>query len=494
MSGDKVTSKSLGPILAQHGIDYPGIWKEEIRALDDEEQYKQARQAVATLDPAMFPKDGPAAPPEPPAPRRAPEWIGYPPGMAGVAARWLEAGNPVNNPMASVATVLGFVAGVCGRTWHNAGGQRPDGINLYLCLLAPSGGGKEWMWGGLSRLVYEAGLSSQEGKIVSSRPASGPALEKMISRAPSTIMPLPEVGKWFQRILGKNANGAEIALQGELLAIYTKSAPHASYCGQSKAAEEAQPIAHPSLTVLGETTPSSLWAALSDESVRSGLLSRMIFLDSGETPGEDRYSSSVGPVPPELREVLMDMSEAWTTETVERRAVRWSSEALEVDRARFLEWSESKQAGTDHVREVISRMRQNAPRVAAVLALCDDPRDPEVSAKHCTWSWDMVEASCRRILEAFESGDVVSDESMTNVDILMEYCISAVGLGGMIERRKLQSGVKRRIKKGPSESTHTRALREALNDALECGLLAKVGPQDRPEAAVGGVFLVVSKE
>lgn len=492
MSDRKITFGSAIHAYEQEtGRSGKELVKEAAREIDAEDGFDQAREHVATLDPSMFAKDG-AGPA--PAPRTPPEWIGYPPGVAGMAARWLEPGNPTCNPMASVASVLGFVAGVCGRTWYNAGGQRPDGINLYLCLLAPSGGGKEWMWGGLSRLIYEAGLSGQEGRIVSSRPASGPALEKMVAKAPSTIMPLPEVGKWFQRILGRNANGAEIALQGELLAIYAKSGPHATYCGQSKAAEEAHVIHHPALTVLGETTPSSLWAALSDESVRSGLLSRMVFLDAGETPGEDRYTASAGMIPPEVKESLVEMSEAWTTETVERRVIRWTPEALRVDRDRFDEWSTNKQAGTDHVREVISRMRQNAPRVAACLALWDDPRAPEVRERHAEWAWNAVEASCARIIEAFSSGDVVSDQGATNVEILLDYCISAVGIGGMIERRKLQSGIKRRIKKGANEASHSRALKEAIGEAVDCGLLAIVPPADRPAGAVGGVLLVVARE
>ena len=488
MSERKITfGSALHAYEQETGKSGKALLRDSYKEVEDEQRFEESRALVSSLDPSMFVEQ--AAPP----PRKPPEWIGYPPGMAGVAARWLEPGNPVCNPMSSIATALGFVAGVCGRTWYNHGGQRPDGINLYLCLLAPSGGGKEWMWGGLSRLVYEAGLSGQEGKIVSSRPASGQALEKMVTRAPSTIMPLPEVGKWFQRILGKNANGAEIALQGELLSIYPKSAPYATYCGQSKVAEEAHPVAHPALTVLGETTPSSLWDALSDESVRSGLLSRMIFIDSGEIPGEDRYTSGVSAIPPGLKETLIEMSEAWTVEDVPRRVIRWSDDALRVDRERFDEWSTTKQAATDHVREVISRMRQNAPRVASVLALWDDPRAPEVNADHIAWAWDLVEAGCRRILDAFSSGAVVSDESMSNLDILLDYCISAVGLGGMIERRKLQSGVKRRLKKGANESSHTRALNEAVREATECGLLANVPPDSKPEGAIGTVFLVVAR-
>lgn len=490
MSGDKITGASLRHIFPNFGQ----YFEEEMALLSSEADLDRVKAHNATLDPAIFAGTHTSTENESSQETPHDDPLPLPPGLAGEAVKWLEAGNHVPNMVASMASVLGFSSAVCGRAYYNDSPQGADGINLYLCLLAASGGGKEWMWGGVRRMMYEAGLSSQSGRILGAKPASGTALAERIEEVPSTIVPLPEVGKWLQRILSKNASGAEKSLEQEILSLYSMSGPHSVYSGIAKAGKQGvRAIYHPSVVLLGESTHSSLWDALSDEASRSGLISRIIVLDSGEVPGVDRYSAVIQKPPVTILEVLQAMGSRWTTESPERIPVRWSQAAKDADRDCFAAWSSEKRESSNDVREVISRQRQNGPRIAANLALWSDPVDPVVSPEMVQWAWMVVDAGCRRVLEAFKSGDI-QGAGASPEDILLALARDKAKetQGHTVTRKTLQNFAKRRpmFRESLATGAYSRLLSESIKGLIESGLLVQIPDKDRPDGALGKVYIV----
>lgn len=417
----------------------------------------------------------------------APQYTSYPPGMAGRVAQWLEQGNPVANPAASIGSVLAFSAALCGRTW-TTGGAVDDGINLYVCLLCPSGGGKEWMWSGLQRLVVAAGLRDDVGHIISPQPASEPSLADTLSESPSTVIRLSEVGLWLQRILSSRGSGPEKGIELALLDLYSRAQRGSVYQAARRTKEERKTISEPSVSVFGDSTLTSIYLALSDNAAQSGLVGRFLFL---EAPiGQDRYTASLPDMPSDIEAATMSMAQHWTRDhPAVRHAVAWSDEAMALDRARFERWSARKASSAEHVRLVYNRVRQTAKRVAANLALWDCPNMPCVGASHVVWAWDEAERSAAKLLAAYESGEIQSSHAAGALEILADYCLAKVGVGGIIERRAIQSGIKRRLQV-PMER-YSAALRETLADAIACGVLAPVPREQRPEQAVGEVYLFV---
>lgn len=470
------------------------LHREVMRDLEEQAGYSRGIKEVARIT-AQDLIDGLDAPPAPPAHRQEP--LGFPPGIAGEIARWLAEGNHVENDPASVCSVLAFAAAMGGRTWYNASPQSPngDGMNVYLCLLSASAGGKEWMWGGLRKLISIAGLEEESGLIMGQRPASGTALGEMLDDAPCRIVPLPEVGKWLQRVLSHKANGAEIALQTEILSLYSASGPGSVHAGSAKAGKQGtKALREPSLTILGETTPSSLYAALSDEAAASGLVSRLLFL-GGQERGEDRYSASCRPLGLNFSEFVKAMGEHWTTERPERRAIRWSEESRAVDREEFDCWAGEKRGAGEHVALVVSRQRQNAPRIAALLALWDNPQEPLVSADAVRWAWRAVRYGSSTILAAYESGEIQSGEADTLEETAMRFAVERMNEDRHVARTTLQTNLKRKpgfreeFQGGSSRYSHS--LKSVLAGLVEDGRLALV-PRDQTKLdAPGKVYLVV---
>ena len=412
-------------------------------------------------------------------------YTSYPPGRAGEVARWFEAGNPVENHAASIGSVLAFSAAVCGRSW-STGGPTEDGINLYVCLLCPSGGGKEWMWGGLGRIIAAAGLRDEIGKIISPQPASEASLVDTLQESPSTVLRLSEMGVWLQKILQSGAGmGPEKGIERALLDLYSRSAPGSTYQGPRRTKSERVAIIEPSVSVFGDSTLTKIYSALSDDAAQSGLVGRMLFLSA--PIGSDRYTASTGPIDPAIEAYLQDMAQHWTTSSNEFRSpVKWSEEANDANRKQFDDWSKKKAGSAEHVRLLINRVRQNAQRIAANLGIWDNPNAPEVKKAHVEWAWLECMRSANMLLAAYESGDIQSSHSASTLEILSDYCLAKCGIGEQIERRTLQNGLKRKLVKDFSQ--YSRVLKDTLADALACGILAPVPRNDLKEGTIGVVY------
>lgn len=410
-------------------------------------------------------------------------YTSYPPGRAGEVARWLEAGNPVENHAASIGSVLAFSAAVCGRSW-STGGPTEDGINLYVCLLCPSGGGKEWMWGGLTKIIAAAGLRDEIGKIISPQPASEASLVDTLQESPSTVLRLSEMGVWLQKILQSGAGaGPERGIERALLDLYSRSAPGSAYQGPRRTKTERISIIEPSVSVFGDSTLTKIYSALSDDAAQSGLVGRMLFLSA--PVGADRYTASTGPLDPAVEGYLQDMAQHWTTGATDMRLpVQWSPEADQANRKQFEAWSTQKAGAPEHVRLLINRVRQNAQRIAANLAIWDRPNLPLVQPEHVEWAWLECMRSANMLLAAYESGDIQSSHSASTLEILSDYCLAKVGPGQQIERRALQNGLKRKLVRDYNQ--YSRVLRDTISDALACGVLAPV-PRDEIRGDTIGV-------
>lgn len=495
MSGDKITPGSLKWIAEQNGLDYYEFLRNAREEYDREHGIDPVRQMAmareARLQGINWDADGVEIVDTP---KTLPE-IDMPPGVAGIAARWLEAGNLAPNPMASIASVLALPAALCGRAWTNNSPQRADGLNLYLCLLAPSGAGKEWMWGGLRAMLGEAGMRGKSG-VIAPRPASGQALCEMIDKAPCCVVPLQEVGKWLGRVLSPKANGAEMALQSEILSLYNESDEHGEHSGTAKAGQGAtKSIYSPCLSILGDSTHSSLWLALSDETARSGLLSRLVILDSGTVRPMPREKASMGGCPLAVRDSLAAMGQQRDDSLMDdvkgRRQIEWSEEAVKVGSDLFRAWADKFQASGESYALLASRARQNAPRIAGVLALWDDPIEPVVQAPHIAWAWSIVERGIACMEAAFASGEI--QDSAVDLDaVVLEYMRSKA-VDGVAKRNNVRAWASSAPAfRWISRERVSQVINATLQSLEDSGFIAKMGREDRLERGIRGEAYAVS--
>jgi len=147
--------------------------------------------------------------------------------------------------------------------------------------VADSGAGKDHARQIIKRLLMECDLDNFHG---GENIASGPGLISRVSRTPSVLFQLDEFGDLMQAVAGFRASRWDIEIITNFKKLYSESGSifHGTeYVDQKKSLEMR--IEYPCVSLHATTTPDSLYAGFSSESLVSGYLPRMLIVDvSGE--------------------------------------------------------------------------------------------------------------------------------------------------------------------------------------------------------------------
>ena len=121
----------------------------------------------------------------------------WPPGRAGVFARFIFNGS--YSPVREVAVVatLGLLAGVCGRAYRTYTGKD---LALYLILVAKSGIGKDSTHEGIPAMLKLANVPMADRFVRAQDYVSGEALHKDLLREPGFLALQGEFGRKLKRM------------------------------------------------------------------------------------------------------------------------------------------------------------------------------------------------------------------------------------------------------------------------------------------------------
>ena len=177
--------------------------------------------------------------------------------------------------------LISFIGGVGGNKYNVFG----MGINTYNVLVANSGYGKEGitiMLSELERVGNELGYNNEwmgAGSI-----ASQQAMIKMLSKNNCRLSVMSEFGVLLKRMLGRQASAAMAGVHESILQLYGKSGRRGVYqkyiaAGEDKATDDIQ---SPSLTIMAETTGSTLFKMVSHDEVLSGFVPRYFIWEASQ--------------------------------------------------------------------------------------------------------------------------------------------------------------------------------------------------------------------
>ena len=349
--------------------------------------------------------------------------LSRPPGLVGDIADFIY--GFAQRPMleASVLAALGLVAGVAGRCYNVNG----DGLNLYMLLLAPTGRGKSAMAKGIDRLVTEikiTGTPMVDDFIGPAEFASGPALHNAVSENPSMLCVFGEFGLKLKAMSGTRTNENEEAQLRLLLDLYNKSGRfdelrERRYADKAKSTPR---VRSPAVTIVGESTPETIYENLSHELVRNGLLPRFILMEcDSERPPRNR---TAGGNPPEalvsrLRDLVAigaqsrvgpDMQPVYRDIALDSVAACYLDE-IDAD------LDETYNSGNPIERELWNRALQNVNRVAGLLAIGLNPHNPVITEACAQWAVEFVFASTEGLLAKFNEGLVGGGDSRQEAEV-----------------------------------------------------------------------------
>lgn len=413
----------------------------------------------------------------------------WPPGVVGKVAQFIYNNSP--RPVREVAIVaaLGWLAGVCGKCWVIPG----SGLNLYLILVGRSGIGKEAMHSGIAALTHRLreGVPSAGQYVNFNDFASGPALAKACAEQPCFVNVNGEWGRKLKAIAADGASGPMQSLRTVITNLYQKSGPTSIVGGinYSKGENNIAAISGVSFSLIGETTPVTLYASLTESMMEDGFLSRFTIVDADVkrpplNPNPQPFPDNA--LTQHLQELVFAATNMLNNHT--RVGVSRDSEAAAMMDAFDRECDENINSSMDEGwRQMWNRAHLKMMRVAALLAVADNHKLPLVTAVHVGWALDLIRRDIALMRRRMESGDVgVSDDSRMKklLHIIGEFLTQPLRPGygvplqmqrdGVVPRKYLQIRVNSVAAFNQHAFGSKRALDDAIQSCCDSGYLAEV--------------------
>ncbi|HEY0220389.1 MAG TPA: DUF3987 domain-containing protein [Afipia sp.] len=326
-------------------------------------------------------------------------------GLLGDVARWITATAIVPVPELSMVSAVALIGGMFG---DRALGPTLSGLNMFATTLLETAGGKGHPPKAIRAIAGKAG---KPGAVTNGDPTSYAAIERILRKNPSTVVVFDEFGVTLQDVNGRHASAPAASIRKFMLAIYDQA--NSVFDGRIYASADSKkdesPINGPALTVLGMTTPETLYAGLSERSISDGFINRFVFVTGTppidiKPPGLHRHNA-----PPEsLVEALQAAVKSFPRPT---NMLGVGKIVIEFDGGEggeaYRRWGEvfswqHHEAWNETERNINGRAAENTIRLATIRAISRNPTAPSISSTDVEWGWAIVHASIELVTSGAE--------------------------------------------------------------------------------------------
>ncbi|MEL7706864.1 DUF3987 domain-containing protein [Citromicrobium bathyomarinum] len=355
-------------------------------------------------------------------------------------------------------------------------------LALYVILVAQSGVGKDALHEGIPAMLELSDRPMARYFLRASDFASGEALHKALLREPGFLYLQGEFGKKLKRMADPRNTPMQTFRNIMTMAYAKKFLEGKEY---SKVEDSLAGVEWPSLSFVGETTPRTFLECLTTDMMEDGFMSRFLVVSyAGGVPLPNKNrDSAMHPDDQSVWSALVDhaikyqlpinMPQAMTVELdADAQAML---EQFDLDRIARLNSIDEEME-----RQVWTRAHLKAIKIAALLAVADNPFKPIVSTAHGRWAINLVQRDIETFLSRKRSGDIgVSDNSREQklTSFLRDYLTGPVptsykvkpkmAADGIVPRKYLQV----RSASLPAFTSHKLGASRALDDAIR-GLIA----------------------
>ncbi|MBX5243273.1 MULTISPECIES: bifunctional DNA primase/polymerase [Rhizobium] len=339
------------------------------------------------------------------------EELCYPPGAVGEFARFIVGCARFPSPHLALVASLAFTAGLIGRRYRGPTGLRS---NIYLVGLAESGFGKDATIRASAALADSTSWGSKVSEwLFMDQIRSLPGLTNKLRKSPSSVCVQDEFGRWLADHTGRNVATHRAEIASALMEL--TGAPQGFWGGQEKAAGNVARIVAPCFTLHGISTPSTFWGALSSGNISEGLLGRLVLIDVGNSePVKVRNPpNNIDHIPAALSNRVADLLGlsagrftgpffALNAKSDEKpHPIMTASWAPGVDDV-FEEFDDRiramKKSIDPQYRPILNRVGENSARLALIVAVGCDPKDPVITTEIQEWANAVAENSLKTIL------------------------------------------------------------------------------------------------
>lgn len=341
---------------------------------------------------------------------RDPQWL-RDLGDGGLArfVRHVTANAPSPQPWVTLGAGLAMFGAAAGRRYASPTDLR---TNIYTIGICDSGGGKDTPLRAVTRLLVDAGLQEKVG---GSKIASGSGLVTAVTRQPSILFPIDEIGFLIAAAADrKRASPHVTAIIDSLTEFYSMA--DSTFLGTAYANDKEKPrevIEQPNLCLFGVTTPTVFWGSLSSSNVLDGSLARMLIFQSENDYPDAQHDLARRSMPEDLVQLVKAISagaEGHTAlplgegpqQTPNPYTVPYADEtAAAYARSMRDEQTDMlrENRGT-HFTSIIARLAENAAKIALIKSITDNPAAPRITIADLEWGMSVSRRSVDTLMEA----------------------------------------------------------------------------------------------
>lgn len=329
------------------------------------------------------------------------------PGLLGEMVSSISKASNKGQPALALQSALCVLSTVKGGNYKFRDKQA---VGIYTFGVAPTGAGKNY------GLMVADGILQEIGRkdCIMGTPASQSAVLKALSRSPSgtTIAIQDEIGKLFDRILNSRDPNAPGLLSVLLQAYSNRNLHGMEYSARSGHGERID-ATNANLTILGVSTPESLFRSIKQHDVYSGFIPRFIMFYP-EKP--DPYLEKVifdeeSSFDEGLLEAIKEQGLPGQISLTQKKLAFSSAQRKRVEEL-FIEWD--KKIHTDNLveRGVYTRAGENFIKVLIAMTNHETVTDVDID-----WSAQLIDYSCVTMIDKFDkfSAENIVDENHKRV-------------------------------------------------------------------------------
>jgi hypothetical protein len=313
--------------------------------------------------------------------------------------------------------------------------------NLYTIGICDSGGGKDTPLRAITRLMIDAGLAAKVG---GSKIASGSGLITAVTRQPSILFPLDEVGFLIASAADRKRAPAHVTQIIDSLTEFYSMAD-STFLGTAYANDKEKPrevIEQPCLSLFGVTTPGVFWGSLSSGNVLDGSLARMLIFQSENDYPDAQHNLARRDMPADLVELVRAIHEGaeghiafpigegpqqvpkpYTVPYADEQAAAYARGMREEQIAML------RQHQGTNLTSIIARLAENAAKVALVRAIVACPARPALTVADLEWGMKIARRSVASLMQAVKER-VADTEYEGQLKFVHQLVINA-GAGGL---------------------------------------------------------------
>lgn len=346
-------------------------------------------------------------------------------------------------PQVAVMSAIAVGSTVLGRRFFT---NMENGANMYLGVVAKSSSGKEHIKKVVERVLFSAGLSELIGP---PGYTSAGAVSTWLYKKPNHISMIDEFGRMLQST-NRSGNSNQMDAITELMQIYGRQMGIHMPRGYSEISHIKKPrkkgeqpdepvcmdVHNPSITLLGITTPSTLYESLTSGDILNGFLPRLVVIDSvyGRQVSKRRGSIKVD-VPDSLIQwckeygnMVLDAGDLVSVNSPQLPPspiiIQISESAYNLFESYELECIKHQDANEHTGLDVMwGRCRENAQRLSLIVAL--SCRSSTILDTHASWAIAFVKFYSERLIK--EAGGNISD---TNFEAAVKSVYAAIEKSG----------------------------------------------------------------